>query len=263
MEARLGFDLSTPEFVSEALKASSGVEADVFAYVADFLVEVDGSSTDDCELAAVAEYTLAVGGAAGATIAVDTYQWGPTPNTTTPIWYTTLASICADSKTFSPTTTSATAIDVTARAALQPRETFVTTTVSTTESYTIVNCLSTGLVNCPVNLQNTTSVERTLTSVLTVPSDSPATYPASTHASVTSAIAFGSNVLSITPTSGTPKSYVPPKSTSSSSSGSSGGGGGGDGGGGVGGGLSHRDKLIIGLTVGLGVPFLAIVIAGL
>ncbi|QKX58068.1 uncharacterized protein TRUGW13939_05189 [Talaromyces rugulosus] len=262
LETRLGFRVSSPELAS-LFSASTGVEANLFAYVADFLVEVDGSSTDDCEIAAVAEYTLAVGGAAGATVAIDTYQWGPSPNTTTPIWYTTLASICANSKTASTTSTSATAVDVTARAALQPRDTPVTTTVSTTESYTIVNCLSTGLINCPINLQSTTTVKQTLTSVLTVPSGSSATYPASTHASVTSAIAFGSNVFSIAPTSGTPTSYTPPKPTSSSSGGTGGGSGSSDGGSGGGGGLSHRDKLIIGLTVGLGVPFLAIVIAGL
>ncbi|CRG83837.1 hypothetical protein PISL3812_01193 [Talaromyces islandicus] len=263
LEISLGFQVSSPEIAS-LFTASTGVEADVFAYVADFLVEVDGSSTDDCELAAVAEYSLAVGGAAGATIAIDTYQWGPTPNTTTPLWYTTLASICAGSHTASTTSTSATAVDVAARAAFQPRETLVTTTVSTTEAYTIVNCLSTGLINCPVNLQNTTSTKKTLTSILTVPSGSSPTFPASTYASVTNAIAFGSNAFSVAPTTGTPKSYTPPKTTSPTSSGISGGGGGGSGDGGSGGGgLSHRNKLIIGLTVGLGVPFLAIVIAGL
>lgn len=244
--------------LGDVLTFSAGVEVDVFAYVADFLLQVNGTTaTDDgeCEFAAVAEYTMAVGAAAGATVAVDIYSWGPSPNTTIPVWYTTLASVCATSKTSSATST--TSAMITARAELNARDDVSTTAVSSTESYTIVNCLSSGLINCPASLQNTTSYERTVTSEVTVQSGSSATFPANTFASVTSAIPFGMNVRSLLATSGSPTSYTPATSTSTTSA--------------KGGGSSVLDgttdgtsnKLIIGLSVGLGVPFLAALILGL
>ncbi|KAJ5656691.1 hypothetical protein N7507_008641 [Penicillium longicatenatum] len=254
LKASLGVDMSSSS-LEDVVTFSAGVEADVFAYVADFLLQVNGSTAvddGDCELAAVAEYTMAFGAAAGATVAVEEYSWGPSPNTTVPVWYTTLASVCATSKASS--TTSAM---ITARAELNARDDVSTAAVSSTESYTIVNCLSSGLINCPVNLQNTTSYQRIVTSEVTVQSGSSATFPANTFASVTSAIPFGTNVRSLLATSGSPTSYIPATSTSTTSA--------------TGGGSSVLDgttngtsnKLIIGLSVGLGVPFLAALILGI
>lgn len=257
LKASLGVDISSNS-LEDVLTFSAGVEVDVFAYVADFLLQVNGSTAaddGDCELAAVAEYTMAVGAAAGATVAVDTYSWGPSPNTTVPVWYTTLASVCATSKTSSATST--TSATITARAELNARDDLSTAAVSSTESYTIVNCLSSGLINCPASLQNTTSYERTVTSEITVQSGSPATFPANTFASVTSAIPFGANVRSLVAISGSPTSYTPAASTSTTSATS--------GGGGILDGTTNgtSNKLIIRLCVGLGVPFLAALILGL
>ncbi|KAJ6005573.1 hypothetical protein N7451_003517 [Penicillium sp. IBT 35674x] len=254
LKASLGVDVSSNS-LEDVFTFSSGIEADVFAYVADFLLQVNGTTAadeGDCELAAVAEYTMAVGAAAGATVAVDTYSWGPSPNTTVPVWYTTLASVCATSKT-----SSATSAMITARAELNARDDISTAAVSSTESYTIVNCLSSGLINCPASLQNTTSYKRTVTSEVTVQSGSSATFPANAFASVTSAIPFGTNVRTLLATSGSPTSYTPAISTSTTSA--------------TGGGSSILDgttngtsnKLIIGLSVGLGVPFLVALILGL
>lgn len=236
--------------IEDVLTFSGGIEADVFAYIADFLMQVNGSSStgsesDDCELSAVAEYTMAVGAAAGATIAVDTYIWGPSPNTTVPVWYTTLASICAGTKT---TPTSAVSAQITARAELDERDDISATATTSTESFTIVNCISPGLINCPINLQNTTSYQRTVTSTGAI--------SATALSSVPTAIPFGTNVRSLLATSGSPTSYVPASNTPTSN---------------TGGGNSVVDgktdgtsnKVIIGLCVGLGVPFLAALIIGL
>jgi hypothetical protein len=213
LEASVGFNMYT-EKMAGLLTASTGVEAEIYAYVADFYVEVTGSSKKHCELAAQAQYYFGVGAAAGATVAVGDYEWGPDPATSTDIWTTTLPRFCAHTKTKSATKTKThhtrtAAAEVTARAALEDRAAKVTTTVSTTESYTVVNCLKKGVVNCPVNMQNTTSVEHTLTTVLTLPSGVDATYPANTHASVTSVIPFGTNHHKIAATTGSPKPHAP------------------------------------------------------
>lgn len=254
MKATMGLDVSTTSQLSHHLKFSTGVEADVFAYLADFLLTVNGTtdaSDGECELAAVAEYTVGLGAAAGATVAVDTYAWGPTPATTIPVFYTTLASVCAATRSGSaPSST------ITPRAYLDPRADMTTSTLSSEESYTIVNCLSTGLVQCPVNLQNTTSYQTTVTKEVVVQSGADAEWPTTTHASVTSAIPFGKDVRKLKATSGAPTSYVPPSTATASASVSATG-------------SSEpanektqgtNNKLIIGLSVGLGVPALIAIV---
>lgn len=233
------------EVLSHLFSLSAGIQSDIFAYVADFALRVNGTTAadeEDCELAAVAEYTMALGAAAGATAAVDSYTWGPAATTTVPVWYTTLASVCATSKT-----SSASSAGITKRAELDSRDDVSTTAVSTTEAFTMVTCSSSGLVNCPANLQYTTSYMRTVTTDVTVQSGSKPTFPASTYASVSSAIPFGTNVRRLAATSGSPTSYTPTSSSTSTGKvseildGSTNG---------------TSNKLIIGLCVGLGVPFL-------
>lgn len=257
LKATLGVQVSD-DSLGPDLKFSSGIQADVFAYVSDFLLKANATSDPndgECEIAAVAEYTVALGAAAGATVAVDTFSWGPSPETTVPVFYTTLASICATNKE-----STAPSPSITPRELLDPRESSATTTLTSTESYTIVNCLSAGLVHCPINLQNTTSYQQVLTTQIAVPSGSSPTWPASTYASVTSAIPFGKQVKKLAATSGTPTSFVPPPATSGSTSTSSS-----NGGSGVLGGKTNgtSNKLIIGLSVGLGVPALVAIIWGL
>lgn len=245
LQTSVGFEFASND-LSVLPGYSAGVSADIFAYVADFMMGVQGSSAakdGDCELAALAEYTLAVGAAAGATVAVDAYSWGPSPNTTIPVWYTTLASVCAETKSTAP------ASQITDSAHLQRRDDLITTSVTTEETYTIVRCMSSGFANCPVNLQNTTSYESTLTSIVTVESGVDPTFPVRTYASVTSAIPFGTNVKRLSSTAGAPSSYTPSATSSEENTLDD---------------VAHgtNKKLIIGLCVGLGLPFLALLIVG-
>lgn len=239
-------------------KFSAGVVADIFAYVADFVTTVshiENAKSGDCELEAAVEYTLAVGAAAGATVAVDTYAWGPAPITTVPVWYTTLASTCAKTKSSSTISSASAGLTessaITARAELIERENtengMTTTTVTSVESYTIVNCITSGVVYCPVRYQNTSSYETTVTKTVTFTSGASATMPASTFASVTGVIPFGEDVKRMSSISGAPKSYDPSSATGGSSIINS---------------YTHgtSSRVIIGLCVGLGVPFLAAVI---
>ncbi|KAL4757095.1 uncharacterized protein BDW70DRAFT_118579 [Aspergillus foveolatus] len=255
LEASVGFEITSPDSIlADIASFSAGIGAEVFAYVADFLVQADASTSDDtdCAVEVVAEYTLAVGAAAGATVAVAEYEWGPAPSTTVPLFYTTLASTCAGSKTSSPTTTPV--------STLEERDNDfekTTTTVSTTSTYTMVSCSSKGLVNCPVRLQSTTSVERALTTVLTVGPNVEATFPVDTFTTLEGAIPFGDNVRTFGALSGTPVSYVPPQPTSSETGGAESVGSAEDGS------NSNKTQLIIGLSVGLGVPAVIAIAFGL
>ncbi|KAL4971541.1 hypothetical protein BDW66DRAFT_155563 [Aspergillus desertorum] len=251
VEASVGFEIASPDSpLAEIVRFSAGIGAEVFAYVADLLVQADASTSDDadCAVEVLAQYTLAVGAAAGATVAVAEYEWGPAPSITVPVFYTTLASTCAGSKTSSSTTTPI--------RTLEERDNVLeetATTVSTTLTQTMVSCASKGLVNCPVRLQSTMSVERAMTTVLTVGPNVEATFPVNTFTTLTGAISFGDNVRSFGATSGTPVSYVPPQATFSQTGGAESDGdesvdSTGDTGG------SNKNKLIIGLSVGLGVP---------
>ncbi|KAL2866222.1 uncharacterized protein BJX67DRAFT_141728 [Aspergillus lucknowensis] len=256
LQASVGFEISSLDTPSalDLPKFSAGVGAEVFAYVADFLFTVDATTDDDAECAAeaVAEYTLAVGAAAGATIAVDEYQWGPAPTTTVPVFYTTLASLCAGPKTAAATPSPSPRL----LEARQEDSELETTTISTTITNTLVSCASTGLINCPVNLQRTTTVEHEMTTVLTVEDGVDPTFPASTFGTLTAAIPFGENVRTVGATSGTPVSYTPPPATPSSTAGTDDTEESDDGD------DSNRNPLIIGLSVGLGVPaVIAIVFA--
>lgn len=246
LKTSVGFEFASHD-LSILPSYSAGVSAEVFAYVADFLVGVQASSEgneEGCELAALAEYTVAVGAAAGATVAVGAYSWGPSPNTTVPIWYTTLASTCAERKSATDTSR------ITDRAQIQNRDNLITTSVTSEESYTIVRCMSSGLANCPANLQSTTSYESTVTSIVTIESGIEPTFPIKTFASVTSAIPFGSNVKKLYSTTGVPTPYTPSSTSSLENTLEA---------------TAHKTnkKLMIGLSVGLGVPFLILLILGI
>ncbi|KAJ5088732.1 hypothetical protein N7456_012348 [Penicillium angulare] len=238
LKASVGFEVSldVPAVVSDVFDDFSvGVEADIFAYIADVRMALNDTATDetsDCNLQAGLEYTFAVGAGAGATVAADSHSWGPDAFTTVPVWCTT-SSACAESKA---TSTAATSAQITARA--DSNDGASTTTASMKETYTIIQCNSTGVVDCPASLQSTSTTVATVTSVLTVQSGSTIT-PTNTYSSVTSTITFGSNAARLGASSGTPTPY------SHSSRGGS----------------DHK-KLIIGLCVGLGVPLLAAFIIG-
>ena len=241
-----------------SLSASGGVEVGVYAHIAEFSTNVTASSAgddDECKLRVVESYQLALGAKAGASVALGTRTWGPTPETEIPIFYTTMADACAISGKASPTTTAA------AISARDDDSDVTTTTISTEIVYKGVSCLSEGLINCPASLQTTNKVTSTRTLVTAVPSGVDAVFPSSITNAVLKTVPFGAGVKSLIKSSGSPVSYVPPPPTSTGSDG-------GDGDGDVDsiingktGGVSN--KLIIGLSVGLGVPFLAGLIAGI
>ncbi|KIW96835.1 uncharacterized protein Z519_02226 [Cladophialophora bantiana CBS 173.52] len=255
LHAGITFGVDTSVTIANhTLGASAGLEAGVFANIAEFVANVTyDSSNDDCELALVESFTMALGAAAGASAAFDQTTWGPTPETQVPIWYTELGSACAAGRSSS---TSGTSALVTARAVTSDLSLTVATITTETTSFGVA-CKSPGLINCPVSLQTTKTFTATLTSTTSVPSGSEATWPATTQTPIKT-VAFGSNAKALAATTGRPVSFVPPPpppppSSSTSSSASSATAAGGHGG--------HEDHkpLIIGLSVGLGVPILAII----
>ncbi|KAJ6144387.1 hypothetical protein N7470_008282 [Penicillium chermesinum] len=211
----IGVQLPVP--VATALKdlgysLSAGVEADAFAYLADFKIDANDSSksTDYCPVAIDIDYTLAVGAGAGATMAANEHTWGPDATTTVPIWYTSITSTCAETKTLTP---SSSTLTTTAAPQVVPRFDFLGSAVqdpfnpsepsSTTPAMTstsviqVMTCLENGLVHCPVSSQSTIYVTCT----------DPPVWSPSVPATATS---FGPNKQRIFSTQGAPTSYVPP-----------------------------------------------------
>lgn len=233
LQISLGVELALPSILSD-LDASVGVVTDVFAYVADISMNVDSgksSEPNECDISADLEYTLAVGAAAGATLAIDSHGWGPDFTSTVPIFTTTLASTCAKSQTETSTTqfTQSTSTSTDWLDAIGLRD-IATNTVQT---YTITRCASTGLVECPISLQTTIVQKSTGTSAGT------------TGTSVPSTIAFGTNVAKVAATTGAPTAYSTHHSVLHGTT------------------NGTSNKLIIGLSVGLGVPFLVALAAGI
>ncbi|KAI1258668.1 hypothetical protein F5Y18DRAFT_338253 [Xylariaceae sp. FL1019] len=230
---------------------NGGAQVKVYADLAEFTTNVtasiDADDNDGCNLHVEEYYTFALGAAAGATLAIGNETWGPDYETKTPIFYTTLADKCitAASSSSIPIST----VSVEARADL------TTTTLVHEVIMTGMSCASTGLIACPASLRSTSKVTKTETLITSVESGSKATWPATTATTV-SAIDFSDNKKEIESSSGDPKSYVPPPKTTSTASGQD-----------HSGTASPSDtpmsqgvfneRLIIGLSVGLGVPVLA------
>jgi hypothetical protein len=259
--AHAGFSLVTPTIPpiiigDKSLNIPSiggGIEVGVFANVAEFITNVTYAPEEDCKLKVVQSYQLALGAAAGATIAIGTETWGPMATLSIPIWNTELAEVCAIEKTAEPTPT------ITASAKAKKRQEELTTTTITTEvTYTGVNCMTPGLANCPNSAQKTTQSVETRTIVTAVPSGEDFTLPASVQESAPATVAFGTNAITAPATTGSPISYVPPPPKTTDKDGNVISQDDEDGDGSQGfleekaGGLSR--KAIIGLSVGLGVP---------
>ncbi|KAF3059733.1 hypothetical protein GL218_04615 [Daldinia childiae] len=252
-----GFELSTPSVVipssSFTTKASAGVGVSVWANIAEFATNITAApegDDEDCSLKVEQSYQFGLGAAAGATLAIGVETWGPAPNTNIPIYTTTIADICAIQGRTQTTTASIPAISARADEELE------TTTLSKKVTYTGVGCLTTGLVDCPPALQTTTKVTSTLTHITAVPSDSEATFPETTGTSAATLVPFGTNAKSVEATTGSPVSYVAPPPTSSGDPTVS---------------SEHPlgevngvdKRIIIGVCVGVGVPLVAAIIAGI
>ncbi|GAP84988.1 hypothetical protein SAMD00023353_3900210 [Rosellinia necatrix] len=254
--------------------AGAGAEVAVYADLASFttnITAVPGGDDEDCELRVQQAYELALGVAAGATLEIGPQTWGPDPTASIPIFYTTLADECLRSATPATATATATVVTPVVVSARADGDgdgdmmmTMTVTTLSDVVTFTGVGCAAPGrgAADCPLSLRTTSRVTSATTLVVTVPSGSEATFPATTRDAVPETIPFAENVKLVAATSGSPVSYVPPPPPPSSSSavtetvGPDGSGAGADGGG------SSVDKnLVIGLSVGLGVPFLTAVAA--
>ena len=194
LKAGLEFDSSifkTP--LTQSLGA--GVAAQVFVNIAEFSTNITAptTATNDtksiegptCDLAVVEGYQFALGAAAGATVAIAGKTWGPTPATTIPVFFTTLASSClrsavatvatalpAKQKTSSPpapqqTTSFSSSVNLLHKIFGRADAATTTVTVTSTATFTIQSCLSSGMINCPASLQ-TFSVYTSPTTVVTV-----------------------------------------------------------------------------------------------
>ncbi|UKZ63439.1 uncharacterized protein TrAtP1_004669 [Trichoderma atroviride] len=262
LEARIGISLHDFTSSNKHLDIGAGVEARIYANIAEFVTnitlgEVDSlkkrdDNSDNCRLSIAQAYTFGIGAGAGASLVLLGNTWGPTPETEIPIFYTTLAQVCAVTSKTGTGTISATTTNAIAKRS-------VTSTV-TTETQSAIVCASPGLINCPASLQSLTRnvITRTLTS--SVASGSPVVWSAS-PTSTFQRVDFPADAVTMTSSSGTPKSYTPPPpppTTTASSPNGSGASSGEKSG-------KHRvsNAVIIGVSVGLGVPVLLAAIAAI
>lgn len=282
--------------IADLVDLGAGASAQVFADLARFQTNVtpaatsaelkkrdDTSYAEDCALPVIQTYEFGLGAQAGVFVQFDHDTWGPTPETSIQIFYTTLYSACAVVVVSATPTTGlgggstggGSAMMTTAGGPAAAKRTDDSSSLSSqsitlgsaTSVYTVTNiiCQDPSRRDCPASLQSTTQTVRTSTVYSSVPVGSDVTFPATaTTGSLGVAVqTFGSNVNQVKASSGSPVSYVPPTSTSSSA-GSSGTGG-------VAGaiqdglsGLSDRDKkLVVGLSAGVGSVFLTAMAASL
>lgn len=282
-----GLDLSAE--LGDDIKLGAGASAQVYADLARFRTNVtpsdeshvlrarDGARyADDCQLPVVETYEFGLGARAGAYVEFNGDTWGPSPNTSVQIFYTTLLSACAVS---APASATATATAASSSSAAGARRTSPPrlearagggggtslTLASTPVTYTVTNifCQSPGLRDCPASLQSTVQETRTSTYYTSLPSGSKITSvpETATTGGVVGVQSFGPGANRVTASSGSPKSYVPPVSSTTTGAGPvqsaiDGAKDGFDG-------LSSQNKnLVIGLSAGVGGALLIAVLAG-
>lgn len=278
--------------LADLVDLGAGASAQVYADLARFRTNVtaadataaelkkrgDTGYADDCARPVVETYEFGLGAQAGVFVEFAHDTWGPTPETSVQIFYTTLYSACAvvvSSSSTTSTTTSgalggvvvptATTTPPLSAAASKRTEEASMTWGSATSVYTVTNvlCQDPGRRNCPASLQRTTHAVRTSTVYASVPAGAAVPFPATATtglgAAGGAARTFGAGANQVTASSGRPVSYVPPPPpTSTASDGAAGGG--------VGEGLlSDRGNmtLVVGLSVGLGSVLLTAVAASL
>lgn len=278
-DATLRLSVSTGLSISGEIvdiEMGAGAKAQVYADLAHFRTNVtasheshilkardDADYPEDCTLPVVESYEFGLGANAGAYVEFDGQSWGPTPNTSMQIFYTTLYSACALAAA-TPTglgISLSTAESAGAKRASPPllagrdddASLFLSLT-STPVVYTVTNilCQSPGLRDCPASLQSTIQETKTSMYTASLPSGAEITsLPATvTTGSVLGVQSFGSGANKLAASSGSPKSYVPsPGPTSSDAK------NGFDS-------LSETDKrLVIGLCAGLGGALLVAIVA--
>ncbi|KUI71684.1 hypothetical protein VM1G_07404 [Cytospora mali] len=265
--------LNMSEDLGNTVKLGAGTSAFVYIDLAHFRTNITLPSTqltsqddddNDCDMPVIESYEVGLGAEAGAFVQFMGEKWGPTPNSSIQVFYTTLFSACA----ISPATATSTAIAgrQTAPALLANRDDMTTTAVSTTFTITNVLCKVASLRNCPASLQTTIQVTSASTLEVIVSKSEQASFPATTSSSV-STVPFGNGAQKVKASSGSPVSYWP-STTASTSSGDSSSTGGVSGV--IGdakkhyGGLSENDKkLVVGLCAGLGGALLTATAVGI
>ncbi|KAJ6441523.1 allantoate permease [Purpureocillium lavendulum] len=266
-----GVEIQIGDLDLSKFKASAGIEASVYANVAEFRTNVTlGNLTSDhksdsksaaCVLNVVQDYRLVIGAAAGATLGFLGRTYGPTPATEIPIYYTTLGSACLAKSSIATTTAAPVASRAVRRADGEPS----TTTKVTEVTYIATACQSVGMINCPASLRTVSKNVVTSTITAAVVSGSSVAWT-TTGVTAFATVPFPKDAMSFTGSSGAPKSYVPPPPTTTSGASTNTGSASSTGTGiaslldGESGGVNK--KLIIGLSVGLGLPALIAIVVG-
>ncbi|KAK6709725.1 hypothetical protein SNK05_004199 [Fusarium graminearum] len=260
-----GFEISSSDVSiagKDIFRIGAGIETGVYANIAELITNVTLSTEEDdqCGLRVEEAYQLAVGAAAGASVAIEDITWGPAVETEVPIFYTTLAQACAvqrSSGAISASQATLTSAALAIRGEDEDEAEMETTTISEEATFIAVACESEGLVNCPASLQKTSRYTTTRTHVTVVPTDSEAFFPESVRFTSVRPIPFGDSARKLFTTSGIPEPYVPqPPTHSATTSATDDDGDGNEN-------TSSNAKsgrlsnsVIIGLSVGVGVPFL-------
>lgn len=250
------------------IKLAAGSSATVYADLARFTTNITtpetlelGTRNDDCLMPVVESYEFGLGAQAGAFVQFREEKWGPTPNTSVQIYYTTLYSACAINPA---SATAPVEARQTAPALLAERADSTATEVTSVVTITNIVCQSAGLRNYPASLQTTVQVTTTSTATVSVAEGESPVFPATaTTARIAAVSAFGEAVQKLKGSSGSPVSFVPPIETDGS---------------GIGGGVSgiidgakdeyngmseEFKRLVIGLSAGLGGAFIVSVAAGI
>ncbi|CAH0052169.1 unnamed protein product [Clonostachys solani] len=241
-----GPDIELGPFNSEDWKASAGLETKLYVNVADLKSNITALGEEDCPLQIEESFQFAVGAAAGAYVGIGQQTWGPRPQTEVPIFPTTFAKTCLSQEA-----------QATANARFQRDEVesgIETVTLSRDKTYTAKGCIESGVIDCPASAQIVKEYQSMETLITTAPAGASVTWPETIVTKVTSTKDFGDNAIGInTSTSGSPTpSATGGQQQQNDESGffdkSSGG---------------VSNKLIVGLSVGLGVPILMAIIGGI
>lgn len=261
--------LNMSQDLGKTIKLAAGSSATVYADLARFTTNVTtpealelSARDDNCLMPVIESYEFGLGALAGAFVQFRDEKWGPTPNTSVQIYYTTLYSACAIDPA---SATASVEARQTAPALLAERADPPTTEVTSVVTITNIVCQQAGLRNCPASLQTTVQVTTTSTAIVPVTEGEDPVFPATaTTAAVAAVSAFGEAVQKLKGSSGSPVSFVPPVET--------------DGSGSIGDGISGviddaKDeyngmsedfkRLVIGLSAGLGGAFIVCVAFGI
>ncbi|KAI6753808.1 hypothetical protein HG531_005977 [Fusarium graminearum] len=232
-----GFEISSSDVSiagKDIFRIGAGIETGVYANIAELITNVTLSTEEDdqCGLRVEEAYQLAVGAAAGASVTIKDITWGPAVETEVPIFYTTLAQACAVQRSSGAISASQATLT---SAALAIR----------------------GEDEDEAEMETTTISEEATFIAVAFPTDSEAFFPESVRFTSVRPIPFGDSARKLFTTSGIPEPYVPqPPTHSATTSATDDNGDGNEN-------TSSNAKsgrlsnsVIIGLSVGLGVPFL-------